>query len=206
MVLDEKARRGSGAMQKTNRFAFKEWAVVCEALGRGRQSVILRKGGIEEVKKGFRVEHEEFWLYPTYVHQQAGGIVAEARPMLDEVLAGEPGGGVVRIRHFAVVEAVHQVTELEMALALEGLHVWSRETVRQRFEYRRPGLFVLVVRLFAMPAAVELPVSEYYAGCKSWVELERELSTEGAEAVLSDGEFADQQSQVASVLGAAMRR
>ena len=28
--------------------AFKEWAVICEALGRGQQALILRKGGIEE--------------------------------------------------------------------------------------------------------------------------------------------------------------
>jgi hypothetical protein len=33
--------------------AFKEWAIVCEALGRGGQSIILRKGGIAEGREGF---------------------------------------------------------------------------------------------------------------------------------------------------------
>ena len=32
---------------------FKEWAVVCEATGRGRQCIILRKGGIAEGREGF---------------------------------------------------------------------------------------------------------------------------------------------------------
>ena len=31
---------------------FKEWAIVCEALGRGEQSIILRKGGIAEGREG----------------------------------------------------------------------------------------------------------------------------------------------------------
>ena len=39
------------------RTAFKEWAIVVDALGRGRQSVILRKGGIAEGRGGFRPEH-----------------------------------------------------------------------------------------------------------------------------------------------------
>jgi hypothetical protein len=30
---------------------FKDWAIVCEALGRGRQSIILRKGGIGEGRR-----------------------------------------------------------------------------------------------------------------------------------------------------------
>jgi hypothetical protein len=41
--------------------AFKEWAVVCEALGSGRQSVILRKGGIAEGREGFAFLHREFF-------------------------------------------------------------------------------------------------------------------------------------------------
>ncbi|MFL6569175.1 MAG: DUF1802 family protein, partial [Chthoniobacterales bacterium] len=32
---------------------FKEWALVCEALGRGEQRIIIRKGGIAEGRDGF---------------------------------------------------------------------------------------------------------------------------------------------------------
>ena len=42
---------------------FKEWAVVCEALGSGRQSIILRKGGIAEGREGFSFKHREFFLF-----------------------------------------------------------------------------------------------------------------------------------------------
>jgi len=49
---------------------FKEWALVCEALGGGTQSIILRKGGIAEGRDGFRFKHDEFLLFPTLFHEQ----------------------------------------------------------------------------------------------------------------------------------------
>ena len=62
-------------MRPANEWAFKEWAVVCAALASGRQSVILRKGGIHEGRDGFRVDHREFWLFPTRFHQEPGEVV-----------------------------------------------------------------------------------------------------------------------------------
>ena len=51
--------------------AFKEWAVVVDALGRGEQILILRKGGISEETRHFRISAERFLLFPTYEHQRA---------------------------------------------------------------------------------------------------------------------------------------
>src|SRR5271163_3110147 len=50
---------------------FKEWTLICEALGSGAQSIILRKGGIAEGRAGFRFQHDEFFLFPTLFHEQA---------------------------------------------------------------------------------------------------------------------------------------
>ncbi len=49
--------------------ALKEWAAVCQALAVGRQTILLRKGGIAEGPGGFRAEHDAFWLLPTYFHE-----------------------------------------------------------------------------------------------------------------------------------------
>ena len=38
-----------------------------DALGRGEQIIILRKGGIHEGRGGFQVDQPEFWLFPTPV-------------------------------------------------------------------------------------------------------------------------------------------
>ena len=55
---------------------FKEWQAVCDALGRGEQSLILRKGGIADASGRFRFEHDGFFLFPTLYHEQA----AKLRP------------------------------------------------------------------------------------------------------------------------------
>ena len=60
------------------RIAFKEWAIVVDALGRGDQIIILRKGGISEGRGGFKVEHEQFLLFPTLFHQQRESVTDSA--------------------------------------------------------------------------------------------------------------------------------
>jgi hypothetical protein len=171
--------------------ALKEWAVICRALAAGRQAILLRKGGIAEAGDGFRLEHRRFWLYPTYVHQQRTGIREDALPLLEQAEAERPPVGVVRLTHFGEVSSgVYQVHDLAGALILSGLHLWSLETVRSRFAYRTPGLFVLPVRVYRAAQAFELPESPAYAGCRSWVELEKELPDEGT-PVLTDEAFRD---------------
>ncbi len=166
------------------RVAFKEWAAVCRALAEGRQSLILRKGGIAEQGGTFRPEHERFWLYPTYFHeQQRKGLKPEFVPLIDAAEADRPPPGVLRLTYFAEVTGVRFIDRLEDALALDPLHVWSEETVRQRFHYRAPGLYVLAVRVFRSRSPAELPENPAYAGCKTWVELDREVEELPAELV-----------------------
>ena len=62
--------------------AFKEWALVSDALGRGGQSMILRKGGIAEGRAGFRFQHPEFLLLPTLFHEQAAKLRVPAETAL----------------------------------------------------------------------------------------------------------------------------
>ena len=172
--------------------AFKEWAVICKALAEGQQALILRKGGVAEADGDFRVEHTRFWLFPTYTHQQqAEGLRPEALPLLEQAEAERPPAGTVRLSHFAEVTGIYHVHALVSALLLAHLHFWSEETVRKRFAYRTPGLFVMPVRVYQAAQTFDLPDTAYYQGCRSWVELERELPTEGATPVLTEGQMRD---------------
>ncbi|HJT79334.1 MAG TPA: DUF1802 family protein [Gemmataceae bacterium] len=171
--------------------AFKEWAVICRALAAGRQALILRKGGIAEPEGAFRLEHRRFWLFPTYAHQQRDGVKPEAVPLLEQAEAERPPAGTVTLSHWAEVAGVYHVHDLGAALTLNDLHLWSAETVRSRFEYRRPGLFVLPVRVYRAAEAFTLPDTPGYAGCRTWVELGRELPDEGAAPVLAEDAFRD---------------
>ncbi len=51
---------------------FKEWALVCAALGDGTQSVLVRKGGIAEGRGGFQFRQQEFFLFPTFSTSRPG--------------------------------------------------------------------------------------------------------------------------------------
>lgn len=172
--------------------AFKEWAAVCGALAAGRQALILRKGGIAEGNGGFRPEHAEFLLYPTFFHEHRAGVKPGALPLLAAAEAERPAAGTVRLAHLARVAAVARVGRLETALALDPLHVWTPAVVEQRFHYRGPGLFVLAVRVLALPRPVEVPERPEYAGCKTWVPLADPIDPAGATPVLPDDEFAKQ--------------
>ncbi|MDB6138367.1 MAG: hypothetical protein JWO94_1439, partial [Verrucomicrobiaceae bacterium] len=57
---------------------FKEWANVCEALGTGVMSLILRKGGIHEGRGGFQFKHQGFFLFPTWFHTQGEKLTWQA--------------------------------------------------------------------------------------------------------------------------------
>jgi hypothetical protein len=192
-------------METANRIAFKEWAVICAALERRGQIVILRKGGIHEGRQGFRVAYPEFWLFPTYLHQDARGLVSEARPLLDEVAAQQPTEETVRLEHYAVVKRVfHLAHEWQLNLLAEH-HLWSPQTVRERFIYREPGLFLLLVRVYKTQPALELASSPYFAGCRSWIELPQPLATAGCRPVLADEEFARREQALVAALELADR-
>jgi hypothetical protein len=179
------------ALLPVNRFALKEWAVVCAALAAGRQTVLLRKGGIEEGSEGFQPEHEQFWLMPTRFHQSADELTPSGAAFLPRVEASRPVEGVVQLELYARVEGVFRINAVSELSAIEGLHVLSPETVLDRFQYRAPGLWILPVRVFRRPESFELTESPHFAGCRSWVDLRNKLPTSSLTPVLTDSEFDD---------------
>ncbi len=182
--------------------AFKEWAVICRALEEGRQALILRKGGIAETGGEFRPEHDRFLLYPTFFHEQHRlGIKPELMPLLDSVEADRPPAGTLRISSFVEVCDCRHITELDRALALDPLHAWTTASVRQRFQYRSPGLYALTVRTYRLRSPVEVPERPEYAGCRSWVTLTEGVPHTDAEPALTDDAFDEYRREVATRLG-----
>lgn len=172
------------------RFAFKEWAVICDALSRGEQALILRKGGIAEENGEFRPDHARFWLFPTYLHQKPDGLKATAAARLELLEQTKPTDNTVTLTHYVEVARPFRSMRLELLLGLDTLHVWSESTVRQRLAYREPGLFVLPARVYRAPEPVTIINKPEYDGCKTWVDLEHEWPANGT-PVLTDRQFAD---------------
>ena len=148
--------------------AFKEWAGVCRALADGRQSILLRKGGIDEGPGGFRPEHPAFWLYPTHLHEAQQGLRDEADAPLERA---EAPAGMLELPALAVVEAVAWADRLELLGLMADLHVWAPETIDRRFHYKRPGLWVVAVRVLRAEPPPRIAIEAEHAGCRTWVPL-----------------------------------
>jgi hypothetical protein len=183
------------------RFAFKEWAIVVEALGSGEQIVILRKGGVCEGRRGFQVEHAEFLLYPTLFHQEKESIVPAWGPRLEQIQAGTAEPSRVALEYFAHVVSWRRLDSLARAQRLSGQHIWRDEVIEQRFDWSKEKcIFALAVRVFRLPQSVEVPALSDTAGCKSWIDLEQEISTDGATPILSKEAFNEKLNQFHAAL------
>ena len=98
--------------------------------------------------------------------------------------------GPLRFTSFAEVRGAYEVSEPESLAAIDPYHMWTPEYAESRFRWRpKKPLTVLVLRTYLLPEPVELPNSEAYAGCKSWIELDEPVSISGALPVLSGEDF-----------------
>src|SRR5438132_279856 len=95
------------------RAAFKEWAIVVDALGRGEQIIILRKGGISEGPGGFKLDQNEFLLFPTLFHQQRESVIPHAQERFDQIAPHFPKPDQIRIEYFACVESALKVDSFD---------------------------------------------------------------------------------------------
>ena len=174
----------------------KEWAIVCKALGDGRQIFIARKGGISEAEGEFVVENREFFLLPTYLHQSADQLDPRYRAELELVGREEPRDGFLPIGLFARVTDELPILRPEPLRRLE--HIWNPKLLEERFGWgAEKKLMLLVLRVYRLPEPIRLPMRPKYGGCKSWVTPETEIVVpKGLSPVLSDTEFARQREQL----------
>jgi len=170
------------ALEARLRVALKEWAAVCMALGEGRQILLLRKGGIHERGQRFEMEHRQFLLFPTYLHQNPAMLKPSEHANL-KPMAAEPEE--IEMTLAGEVTDVLRLQSRRQMDALDGLHVWTPALIDMRFGYKPENpLYLMLVRAYRLATAVRVPNIPAYAGCRSWVPLRETFSTAGATAVL----------------------
>ena len=177
-------------MLESNRMALKEWAVIVQALADGAQLLLLRKGGIAEEEGEFRLSAREFFLYPTWEHQQEAWLQPRYRADFRFLLDDAPAGPELAFRHYAVLTDIWPAPDLARMKQFQELVVWNEAFLEKRYAYKpQLPLLVLIVRIFRLPQVLCLPNLDRYAGCRSWVEMEKALPTRGACPVFDDAEF-----------------
>lgn len=150
--------------------ALKEWSAAVHALLDGRQTVLLRKGGIGE--KRFAVAADEFLLFPTVAHSHAERVRPEHRELLAASAPDSTDKQVV-VRAAAKVVGAVEVNRADGLVEIEDLHIWTAESVRaDRLDFRpRHRLTVLVVQATPLAVPIRLARAPQYGGCTSWVQL-----------------------------------
>src|SRR5207244_9580617 len=95
----------------------------------------------------------------------------------------------VRIRAWAEVAASYLITDPRAVDALSPYYVWTPDYAEKRLRWkRRHPLHVILLRTYRIPRPVTVKVRDDYLGCRSWLELQRDLPFEGT-PVLADEEF-----------------
>ncbi len=150
--------------------ALKEWSAVVHALLAGRQTVLLRKGGIGE--KRFEVAASRFLLFPTVAHSHAERVRPEHLDLLEPAAADSAEDEVV-LRAGARVVAAVEVRQPDRLDEVAPLHIWTADSVRaDRLDFRpRHRLTVLVVSAAPLAEPVRLVRTPDHRGCSSWVQL-----------------------------------
>ena len=178
----------------------KEQAIVCEALGRGLQTVAIRKGGIEDLDDAERLQIPErpFLLLPARFHEGEMPVHLGFRERLRDHLPRRFEGQ-FQVHYGATVVSETFVESADALVRLAPLQAFTEDELRKRFAYRTPGVHVLTLRAYRLRDAIFVPDSPETAGCRSWIELPEPHACESV-PVLTDDTFAEQAAAVAAIL------
>ena len=184
--------------------ALKEWAVAVDALIAGETIMLLRKGGIREEGKHFRVAQDEVLLYPTCEHQEPGLLKAPYAGQVQPVPSGwHPE--TVTIRGWARIEEIFQVTDAATVEALLPYHIWNERFAAERFGWKpRYPLYVLLLRAYRLPKPRTIAYVPAYGGCRSWIDLQEPISLEGMQPALPDAQFERLAGEIRSIVAGAL--
>jgi hypothetical protein len=184
--------------------AFKEWAVTVQALAQGRQVLLMRKGGIREEGKEFKVQHHDFLLYPTYEHQRSDLLQLPYRLKYQPALEQAPDPLKITFTHWARVEETLELWDQAALPLLQPLHIWTLDYAEKRLHWkpRRP-LILMLLRVYKMGLPASVDFQDRYNGCKSWVTLDAPVPTAGLSPVLTNDQFQNAVSRVKEALSLA---
>lgn len=180
---------------------FKEWSLVCAALGSGAQSIILRKGGIHEGHSGFWWRHGRFFLFPTHFHEQTQQFMWTPPAAGPPPALTESPDGTHAIEFLAEIVSKHQITDWETLPRLAPLHFWTEATLRERFDYSdQTGISLAYLRIYRLGEPWIFPDEPKFGGCRSWLDLPKSPARLTLTPVVSDAVHVQRLTQLEEAL------
>jgi hypothetical protein len=109
----------------------------------------------------------------------------------------------VRLRAWAEVTDHVTIEDRRTLDCLSPYYIWTPDYAEKRLAWkRRHPLHIMLLRVHRIPRPVTVRVRDEYHGCRSWVEIDRDLPFEGT-PVMADEEFDRAREEIRDVCGAA---
>lgn len=154
-----------------------EWNATIEALGQGKQTILIRKYGTTLNK---------FLLYPTVSYANKDDILdsfqEEYQSFVKDNLLPAGEDKKYKVKYYATVEEVIEKSSARIG-AFNKFHIWTRDHVKGYLDKKEAKIWILRVYELDEPKYLSRSAGMLYANVDTPVKLE-------GKPVLSDDEFA----------------
>lgn len=154
-----------------------EWNATIEALGQGKQTILIRK---------YKTLQKDFLFHPTVSYAAKEDYLQSFqknhRKFVEENALPKKDGKKTEIKYYAKVDKVIEKPSNRIG-GFSKYHIWTNEHVRSYLGSNKAQIWILRVYKLKEPVMAE------HGGGQTYVNLKKPVSLEGIEPVLSDKEF-----------------
>lgn len=162
----------------SDNICLKEWNAVIEALGAGKQSILIRK---------YKTNLESFLLYPTFSYTRNDDYLKLFKKKYKNfvkdnalpVKEGKKG----EIKYYAKVEKVIEKPSKRIGTVAQH-HIWAKEHLNSYL--KKKSMFIWVLRVYKLKSPI---LAETNPHAIIYSKLDKRISLENSKPVLSDNEF-----------------
>lgn len=162
---------------KTTHKCLKEWNATIEALGQGKQTILIRN---------YKTNVTEFLLYPTVSYTSKDDYLKSFQGKHQKFIAKnslpEKKGDKVLIKYFATLEKI--IENPVFRITSDKNFIWTRDHVKNYMTGKTAFIWVLRVYNLKEPYWAETTL-----GAVKYANLKEEVSLDGMEPVLTDSDF-----------------
>lgn len=164
-------------MDKINK-CLKEWNATVEALGQGKQTVLIRT---------YKTTLKEFLLYPTVSYANKDDYLdsfqKKHQSFVEENALPKKDKDKVEIKYYATLEKIAEKSA-QSASRLQKFYIWTPEHVKSYLKGQKAYVWALRVYELKKPF-----MAEPTPGAIRYANLKEEMSLKGIKPVLTDAEF-----------------
>lgn len=155
----------------------KEWNAIIEALGNGKQTILVRK---------YTTSNKKFLLYPTvnYILKKdyIDGFQGKYKSFVTKNKLPNKDDTKIEIKYYAKLEKIIEKPFNKIGWYKKH-YIWTSEHVRSYLNGTNPKIWILRIYKLNEPAMVDPALGIRYA------HLEEGIATEGSKAVIDNAEF-----------------